>query len=139
MCYKITYTSTSTLVRDTSVLVFSPVCPCACCDLSELFVDEERMWDWRKVVWVIQSQQGLIARMSFIEEPPNDLHFLWPFLCDVSAVRSEVLPGFLSSYSHLSTGLTDPRRLPTLVLSFKNLSFYQRRLLFFLITLKFLQ
>lgn len=46
---------------------------------------------------VMQSQQGLVARAIFIKELPYDLCFLWTFLYDVSAVRSEVLPGFLSS------------------------------------------
>lgn len=110
--------------------VIFPVCPCVCSVLtsaSKLFGDEERMQDWQNAMWVLQSQRGLVARASFMEEPHNDLCFLWPFLCDVGAVRGSSRVSVLLAVSPL---VSQTHRDPWL--------FYKRRSSF-PITLKYIQ
>lgn len=95
------YFPRETLVINKCVLIF-PVCLCGCSDLSELCGDVDRMQDWQKAMWVLHGQQGLIACVSFMEEPRNDLRFLWPFLCNVRAVRgSSRVPVHIAVHSSL--------------------------------------
>lgn len=75
---------------------------------------------------MLQDQRGLVARASSMEEPLNDLRFLWLFFVSCES-NQRFFQGSCLHSSRFFSGLKDPRRPLALVPApgYKNLSFLQ--------------